>query len=173
VIVPYIYPHYDPTDNWDTQNLDVMQCPSRVKSAWLDTGPDYDRYMYSMNHDLRGHYSSPWKWPDDRDPRRTTEFSYPPSDICYFVDCGMYFDAMHGAAINEYGLQGHPTLGQAPPPHEGRGVGITFADGHAVFWRNPTPYMAAPPHTAPWYYKNFWGVSGPRPSLGWRNAVQK
>jgi len=172
VIAPYLYSNYDPAVHWEQQGLLAMQCPGTVTSAWLNTGPDYNRYMYSINHDLRCHFSSGWDWPADRDPRRETEYGYSPDKIGFFVDNSMYFDAIHGPFIDQYGLQGHPVEGQAPPSHGGRGVGLTFADGHAKFWSNPhAGPVAPPPLSAPWHFRSFWGVATPRPGLGWRNAA--
>lgn len=173
-VAPYVgYTNPAPSGDYRTVNYPVMQCPSLVTGLYTYS---YPHWVYSFNWALQQTptanastslaQSLPWGGGLET-PQRVDNLKKP-SKVNTFVDCGYYATMIHGPFIDTYGISGHPVTGIASPNHDGRGIGMTFVDGHASFYRVPNPYdytlVATRP---PWWWRSFFEVPQSR---GWQVA---
>ena len=120
----------------------VFYCQEPATGTW--SAPRY-KWTYAINRDLRI-------------DRKVNKIKYH-FQTFVFTENGAYGDVLHHHFL-EYGFYGHPSaIWAAGPAHGGgRGVPISYLDGHAEFWA-PTPPRATyqSDRKFPWTHRTFWG----------------
>jgi prepilin-type N-terminal cleavage/methylation domain-containing protein/prepilin-type processing-associated H-X9-DG protein len=173
-VAPYVDYRNPPTSgDYRTKAYPVMQCPSFVTGSYAGA---YPHWLYSFNWALQQTPTARFSisagdalpWGGGLEIPQRVDNLRKPSKVNTFVDCGYYATMIHGPFIDTYAINGHPVPGIAGPNHAGRGVGMTFVDGHASFYRVPNPYNYTVVATRPpWWWRSFFEVPLSR---GWQVA---
>ena len=169
-LLPYVGSRYTTTstDYYNRALFPEIQCPG--DASGIQVGGYTNRgFVYAILTDLR------WQYDRRLDPvepyglrGQSINFVRDPSNKGLVVDNGRYASASTHIDMEQYGLAGHPAgFNIATPNHQGRGLSVSYMDGHAQFVASlrqapeftnvasfPDTSSAAP--DSPWRYKKFW-----------------
>jgi prepilin-type N-terminal cleavage/methylation domain-containing protein/prepilin-type processing-associated H-X9-DG protein len=159
-----------PGTSFGVSSSTIFYCP--VKTKRTAAVANNNHWSYAINHDLRQRYGEA---ADGSKPMRIDEFR-DHSKTFAFSENGYYGDVLHYSFF-EYGLWGYPTMpvpSTFGPAHGGKGLPISYLDGHAEFWRRVPnfQYDGGPPGPEwPWAHKAFWGNAPANTAWGSTYAV--
>jgi len=173
-VLPYVRTgQVTSTDYYDADLFPQIQCTGPAYG--IQIGGDVGRafpyaiiHAYAIIHDLM------WQH-DVADPLYGTKSQRiddikNPSSTGMLMDNGRYAAVLHHGEIEVYGLRGHPAgWSIASPAHEGRGVSVSYVDGHAEFVA--TAFVVDQPYNqftdpsnakpdSPWRFRKFWVQPG-------------